>query len=146
MTAHVPLSALHDRNLLGLLVWITNVLLKFRIDAFDEAGSIGVGPVGMLRFEVGADLLPGVIGRYALALERERSRTDFGDQIQFRSHERTIAGSAMVGQDMRGVEGGYLLQHGKPARRCAAVAEDVRHSLVLHYVTRDQRAVRFNKS
>ena len=58
----------------------------------------------MLRFEVGADLFPGVIGRYALALERERSRTDFGDQGHFRRHERTIPGSAMVGQDMCGVE------------------------------------------
>jgi hypothetical protein len=47
-----------------------------------------------------------------------------------------IAGSAMVGQDMCGVEGGYLVQHGKPTRRCAAVAEDVRHGLVLHYVAR----------
>ena len=51
----------------------------------------------------------------------------------------------MVGQDMCGVEGGYLIQHGKPGRRCAAVAEDVRHGLVLHYVARDQRAVRFDK-
>jgi hypothetical protein len=99
----------------------------------------------MLRFEIGADFFTGVIGQYALALERERSRTDFGDQIQFCRHERTVAGSAMIGQDMCGVEGCYLLQHSKPARRCAAVAEDVRHGLVLHYVARDQRAVRFDK-
>jgi len=59
-------------------------LLKFRVDAFDESGGVGVGPVGMLRFEVGADLFPVVSGRSTLALERERSRTDFGDQIQFR--------------------------------------------------------------
>jgi hypothetical protein len=45
--------------------------LKFRVDAFEESGGVGVGPVGMLRFEVGANLFPGVIGRYALALERE---------------------------------------------------------------------------
>src|ERR1039457_2956313 len=71
-------------------------------------------------------------------MERERSRTDFGDQVQFRRQERTIARSAMVGQDMCGVEGSYLLQHGKPARRCAAVAEAVRHGLVLHHVARNQ--------
>lgn len=34
----------------------------------------------MLRFEFGTDFFPGVIGRYALAFEREGSRTDFGDQ------------------------------------------------------------------
>lgn len=51
----------------------------------------------------------------------------------------------MVRQDMCGVEGYYLLQHRKPACRCAAVAEDVRHGLVLHYVARDQRAVGFDK-
>src|ERR1017187_5856568 len=99
----------------------------------------------MLRFEGSTDLLPGIIGRYALALERKRSHADFGDQVPFRGHERTIAGSAMVGQDMGGVEGGCLLQHSKPARRCAAVAEDVRYGLVLHYVARDQRSIRFNK-
>jgi hypothetical protein len=58
-------------------------LLKFRVDAFDESGGVGVGPLRMLRFEVGADLFSGVIGRYALALERERSSADFGDQVQF---------------------------------------------------------------
>lgn len=33
------------------------VLLNFSVDAFDESGGVGVGPVGMLRFEVGAELV-----------------------------------------------------------------------------------------
>jgi hypothetical protein len=41
--------------------------------------------------------------------------------------------------------GGYLLQHSEPTRRRAAVAENVRHGLVLHNVARDQRAVRLDK-
>ncbi len=57
--------------------WITGALLTFRINAFDEAGGVGVGPVRMLRFKIGADLFPGVIDRYALTLERERLRADF---------------------------------------------------------------------
>jgi hypothetical protein len=40
----------------------------------------------------------------------------------------------MVGQDMRDVQSGYLLEHGKPGRRSDAVAEDIRHGLVLHHV------------
>ncbi len=40
------------------------------IDAFDESGGVGVGPVGML-FEIGS-LVPGFIDRHPLPLERER--------------------------------------------------------------------------
>ena len=124
-----------------------NVFLRnFCIDALDESGGVGVRPVGMLRFEVGANLFSSVVGRYALALERERPRTDSRDQFYFRGHERTIPGSAMIGQNMRGIERGYLVQHRKPARRRAAVPEDVGYGLVLHYVAGDQGAVGFNKS
>src|SRR5579863_2490377 len=113
--------------------WLRNLC----IDAFDESRSIGVGPVGMLRFEFGADVFSGIIGRYALAFQRKRSFANFGDQIPFRRHQRTIPRSAVVRQHMGGVEVGNLVQHRKPARTRAAVAIDVRHSLVLHYVTRD---------
>ena len=41
---------------------------------------------------------------HALALKRQRSRADFRDQVSFRRHQRTIAGSAVVGQHMCGVE------------------------------------------
>src|SRR5579862_2868769 len=110
------------------------VLRKFYIDTFDESRGISVGPVGMLRFEFGADLFPGIIWRYAFTLERYRSRADFGDQVNFCTHKRTIARIAVVRQDMGGIEGGHLLQYRKPTGRRAAVAEDTWHGLVLDYV------------
>ena len=51
----------------------------------------------------------------------------------------------MVGQDVFGVKRGNLIQNGQPSRRCAAIAENPRHSLVLHHIARNQGAVRLDK-
>jgi hypothetical protein len=94
--AEVRAAKQHIAGHSRLLFNFFRLLLRVCVDAFDESTGIGVGPVGILRFEVCANLFPSIIGQYALAFERKRSRTDFGDQTQFRRKERTIPRSAMV--------------------------------------------------
>src|SRR5450755_1139430 len=43
-------------------------LRHFGVDAFYEPGGVGIGPIRMLRLELGADLFSGVAVRYALTL------------------------------------------------------------------------------
>ena len=61
---------------------VTRALLRLGVNAFDESGGVGVGPVGMLRLELGGDLLPGVLGGHALPLESQRAGADSGDQVR----------------------------------------------------------------
>src|SRR5580658_2389763 len=61
-------------------------LLRIGVDAPDESGGVGVGPVGMPRFEIPAHLFPGIFDRHTLTLERESSRADLGDQVPFRPY------------------------------------------------------------
>jgi hypothetical protein len=41
---------------------MAGVQLLVGIDTFDESRGVGVGPIGMQRFESGADFFPGFIG------------------------------------------------------------------------------------
>src|ERR1035441_7140502 len=75
-------------------------LLRFGVDASDEPGSVGVGPVGMLLFEVRAHLFPGIVSGNSLPLEREGMRPNVPDQVPFGRHQRPVAGSAVVRQDV----------------------------------------------
>ena len=120
-------------------------LWNFGVNAFYKSRGIGIGPVRMLRLEVGADLLPGFVGRHTLTLERERPGTDVGDQSPFLRHQGTIAWSAMVRQDVFGVEAGDFVQHCQPTRRCATISENIRYDLVLYDIARDQCSVGLNK-
>src|SRR6185312_11251689 len=78
----VEISAFRSRRVLD-----HRALWQFRINAFDESGSVGVGPVGILRLKFGADLLSGLIGGHALALEGQRSRADSRDQVNLGRHQ-----------------------------------------------------------
>jgi len=89
-------------------------LWGFRVDTFNECRGAGVGPIGMKLLQIGADSFARVIRRHALPLEREGSCAYFRDQLVFLSHQRTIAGSAVVGQDVRGVEAGDFVDYGQP--------------------------------
>ncbi len=51
----------------------------------------------------------------------------------------------MIGQHVRGVQRVHLVQHSQPGRGCAAVTKDIRQGLVLHHISRNQRAVGIDK-
>ena len=59
--------------------------LRFRVDAFDEPGGVGVGPVRMLGFQLSADLFARVLDGHTLLLQRQRPRLYPGDQVSFRT-------------------------------------------------------------
>ena len=88
----------------------------------------------MLRFQFPADSLSRVFGGHTLLLKGQGPRLYSLDQVSFRCYQRTVPGSAVIGQHMGRVESGYLLQHREPCRRCSAIAIDKRHGLVLHHV------------
>ena len=86
----------------------------------------------MLLLQFFGDLFACLFDRYALALQSQGAGANSGNQLALRRYQRAIAGSAVVRQNMLGIQARDLIQNCKPAARRPPIAIDIRHSPVLH--------------
>src|ERR1035437_271471 len=97
------------------------------INAAHETGHVHVGPVGILRFELCAQLLSRVVSRNALAFQCQGARPEVVDKGALLRDQRPITGRAVVGENVLHVESRYLVENSDPTRRRPSIAEDVRN-------------------
>src|ERR1700733_8431517 len=116
------------------------------VDALDEARDVYGGPIRVLGFELRTELFAGILGGNALPFQRQRSGLKIADEIAFGSDHRTVAGRAVVRQNVLHVQRSELVENGDPAWRRSAVIGDSGHHLVLYKIARDQRAIGFHES
>jgi hypothetical protein len=119
------------------------VLLKFCVDALDESGSVGVGPAGMLRSAL--TCFPASSGDTPWRLSA--SACVRISEIKFTSAATSepSPGARWSGRTWEALRAAPSLAQ-QASSRCAAIAENIRHGLVLRHVARDQRSVGFHKS